>query len=324
MKTFSEISQIRAALEAERDAGKSIGFVPTMGYFHQGHLSLMHAARGECDVVVISIFVNPSQFGPGEDFASYPRDIERDKKLAEAVGVDYAFVPSVEEIYPDGYSTYVTVEGSLTQELCAAGRPGHFRGCASVVTKLLNIVQPDKAYFGQKDAQQAIIIKKVVEDLNMPVEIAVCPIVREEDGLAMSSRNVYLSPEERKAALVLFRSLRKAEEMVNTGEREAPKIREAMENMICSEPLANLEYVAICDTRNLKEVEKVDGETLIAVAARFGRARLIDNTIIRLKTEDTRLYCHCEEPFDKLRVNSATKQSQQGTERSDAPVRLLR
>lgn len=284
MKIFSEISQIRATLEAKRQAGKLIGFVPTMGYFHQGHLSLMHAARRECDIVVISIFVNPTQFGPGEDFASYPRDIERDKKLAEAVGVDYAFVPSVEQIYPDGYSTYVNVEGSLTQGLCAAGRPGHFRGVATVVSKLFNIIQPDKAYFGQKDAQQAIIIKRMVEDLNMPVEIAICPIVREEDGVAMSSRNVYLSLEERKAALVLFRSLRKAEEMVNTGEREAPKIKEAMENMICSEPLANLEYVAICDTLNLFEVEKIEGETLIAVAARFGKARLIDNIII--KTED--------------------------------------
>lgn len=286
MKTLSKIPQIREAAKAEREMGKSIGFVPTMGYFHQGHLSLMKAARRECDTVVISIFVNPTQFGPTEDFASYPRDVERDKKMAEAVGVDYAFIPSVEEIYPDGYSTYVDIEGSLTKGLCAADRPGHFRGCATVVAKLFNIVQPDKAYFGQKDVQQAIIMKRMVDDLNIPVEIVVCPIVREKDGLAMSSRNVYLSPEERKAAPVLYKALRKAEEMVGAGERKAPAIRKTMEDIIRSEPLANIEYIAICDTTNLEEVEEIKDETLIALAAKFGKARLIDNTIIRLKTED--------------------------------------
>ncbi|MFZ3062313.1 MAG: pantoate--beta-alanine ligase [Actinomycetota bacterium] len=284
MKTLSKIPQIREAAKAEREMGKSIGFVPTMGYFHQGHLSLMKAARRECDTVVISIFVNPTQFGPTEDFASYPRDVERDKKMAEAVGVDYAFIPSVEEIYPDGYSTYVDIEGSLTKGLCAADRPGHFRGCATVVAKLFNIVQPDKAYFGQKDVQQAIIMKRMVDDLNIPVEIVVCPIVREKDGLAMSSRNVYLSPEERKAAPVLYKALRKAEEMVGAGERKAPAIRKTMEDIIRSEPLANIEYIAICDTTNLEEVEEIKDETLIALAAKFGKARLIDNTIIRLKT----------------------------------------
>lgn len=286
MKTLSKIPQIREAAKAEREMGKSIGFVPTMGYFHQGHLSLMKAARRECDTVVISIFVNPTQFGPTEDFASYPRDVERDKKMAEAVGVDYAFIPSVEEIYPDGYSTYVDIEGSLTKGLCAADRPGHFRGCATVVAKLFNIVQPDKAYFGQKDVQQAIMMKRMVDDLNIPVEIVVCPIVREKDGLAMSSRNVYLSPEERKAAPVLYKALRKAEEMVGAGERKAPAIRKTMEDIIRSEPLANIEYIAICDTTNLEEVEEIKDETLIALAAKFGKARLIDNTIIRLKTED--------------------------------------
>lgn len=286
MKTLSKIPQIREAAKAEREMGKSIGFVPTMGYFHQGHLSLMKAARRECDTVVISIFVNPPQFGPTEDFASYPRDVERDKKMAEAVGVDYAFIPSVEEIYPDGYSTYVDIEGSLTKGLCAADRPGHFRGCATVVAKLFNIVQPDKAYFGQKDVQQAIIMKRMVDDLNIPVEIVVCPIVREKDGLAMSSRNVYLSPEERKAAPVLYKALRKAEEMVGAGERKAPAIRKTMEDIIRSEPLANIEYIAICDTTNLEEVGEIKDETLIALAAKFGKARLIDNTIIRLKTED--------------------------------------
>lgn len=284
MKTLSKIPQIREAAKAEREMGKSIGFVPTMGYFHQGHLSLMKAARRECDTVVISIFVNPTQFGPTEDFASYPRDVERDKKMAEAVGVDYAFIPSVEEIYPDGYSTYVDIEGSLTKGLCAADRPGHFRGCATVVAKLFNIVQPDKAYFGQKDVQQAIIMKRMVDDLNIPVEIVVCPIVREKDGLAMSSRNVYLSPEERKAAPVLYKALRKAEEMVGAGERKAPAIRKTMEDIIRSEPLANIEYIAICDTTNLEEVEEIKDETLIALAAKFGKARLIDNTIIKLKT----------------------------------------
>ncbi len=286
MKTLSKIPQIREAAKAEREMGKSIGFVPTMGYFHQGHLSLMKAARRECDTVVISIFVNPTQFGPTEDFASYPRDVERDKKMAEAVGVDYAFIPSVEEIYPDGYSTYVDIEGSLTKGLCAADRPGHFRGCATVVAKLFNIVQPDKAYFGQKDVQQAIIMKRMVDDLNIPVEIVVCPTVREKDGLAMSSRNVYLSPEERKAAPVLCKALRKAEKMVGAGERKAPAIRKTMEDIIRSEPLANIEYIAICDTTNLEEVEEIKDETLIALAAKFGKARLIDNTIIRPKTED--------------------------------------
>lgn len=281
MKVCQTIGEVRGALRKERKFGHSIGFVPTMGYFHEGHLSLMRRARSECDVVVISIFVNPTQFGPAEDYTSYPKDIERDKKMAEEVGVDYAFIPSVEEIYPSGYSTYVDVEGPLTEGLCAAGRPGHFRGVATVVTKLFNIVQSDKAYFGQKDAQQAIIIRRMVKDLNMPTEIIVCPIVREADGLAMSSRNVYLSKEERKAALVLSRSLKRVEGMIAQGERNAKAVRNNVEKMINGEPLANLEYVAVCSTDNLQEIEEIQGEALIAVAARFGKARLIDNTIIR-------------------------------------------
>lgn len=282
MKICQTVGQTREVLKKERELGRSIGFVPTMGYFHEGHLSLMRQARSQCDIVVISIFVNPTQFGPAEDYASYPRDIERDKKMAEEVGVDYAFIPPLEEIYPQGYSTYVNLEGSLTEGLCAAGRPEHFRGVATVVTKLFNIVQPDRAYFGQKDAQQAIVIRQMVKDLNMPIEIIVCPIVREDDGLAMSSRNIYLSKEERKAALVLSRSLKKAEEMIAQEERSAKAVREKVERMIGEEPLANLEYVAVCNTANLQEVDRIEGEVLIALAARFGKARLIDNTIVKV------------------------------------------
>lgn len=286
MRILTRVDEVRRALADDRAKGRSIGFVPTMGYFHAGHLSLMRAARETCDIVVVSIFVNPTQFAPDEDFGSYPRDVARDKRMAEEVGVDYVFTPTVEEMYRPRHATYVEVEGPVTGVLCAAGRPGHFRGVATVVAKLFNIVEPDKAFFGQKDAQQAIVIRRMVEDLDMPVEVVVCPIVREADGLAMSSRNVYLSEKERQAALVLVETLKAAEEMIGRGERDAGAVKSAIERLIRAEPLACLEYASVCDTIHLDDVQEMKGEVLIAVAARFGKARLIDNTIIRLKAED--------------------------------------
>lgn len=263
-------------MQEQRKHGKTIGLVPTMGYLHQGHLSLMERARQECDVVVISIFVNPTQFGEGEDFDEYPRDLERDAGLAESVGVDAIFAPPVEEMYPGGYCTYVNVE-KLTDVMCGASRPGHFRGVCTVVSKLFNIIQPHKAFFGQKDAQQAIVIKRMVKDLNIPVEVITCPIVREEDGLAMSSRNVYLNPRERKAALVLSRSLALARQMIKQGERDRRKVQEAMQNLIEQEPLAKIDYIAIREGENLAEIDDLHGKVLIALAVRIGKTRLIDN-----------------------------------------------
>lgn len=279
MEVLTTVQEVRGYVKACRSQGKSIGLVPTMGFFHEGHLSLMRAARRECDVVVVSLFVNPTQFGPHEDYDRYPRDLERDRVMAQEVGVDLLFVPTVEEMYPPGYATYVEVE-RLTDIMCGRSRPGHFRGVATVVTKLFNIVQPDRAYFGQKDAQQALVIKRMVRDLNMPVDIRVMPIVREEDGLAMSSRNVYLSPEERQSALVLIRSLRRAEEMVRDGERSADRIKEAIRETIGSEQRARIDYVEVVDAEELKPLETIQGKALAAVAVFIGNARLIDNVIL--------------------------------------------
>lgn len=279
MQLIDTVQGIREAVKAARKAGKRVGFVPTMGYLHDGHRTLMQEARTECDVVVVSIFVNPTQFGPNEDFDRYPRDLERDRSLCESVPVDIIFHPPVGEIYPPGSLTSVRVSG-ITNTLCGASRPGHFEGVATVVTKLFNIVQPDVAYFGQKDAQQVAVIRRMVADLNMDLEIRPVPTVREADGLAMSSRNVYLSPEERQQALVLSRSLRMAQERVFEGERDMVRLLADMRSMIAEQPLAAIDYVAIVDYDTLQPIERLEGKVLAALAVRFGKTRLIDNCIL--------------------------------------------
>jgi pantoate--beta-alanine ligase len=281
MKLVDSIPRITTLVKMLRKEAKAIGFVPTMGYLHEGHLSLVKAAKKHTDVVVMSIFVNPMQFGPKEDFEKYPRDFKRDEQMASDAGVDIIFYPSVKDMYPEGYSTYVTVEG-LTDTLCGASRPAHFRGVTTVVAKLLNIVKPDVAYFGQKDAQQAIVIKKMAQDLNMDVEVKVMPIVRERDGLAMSSRNSYLSEDERRDALILYQALKKAESLVSDGERSSKKIVKAMKDMISAKPSVRLDYVSVVDTKSLKEVDMISKEALVAIAAQVGRTRLIDNAIVKV------------------------------------------
>jgi pantoate--beta-alanine ligase len=278
MKTLRTIASLRDDLRAERKAGRSIGLVPTMGAFHQGHVSLMERARRETDVVVVSLFVNPTQFGPSEDLAAYPRDEARDAAIAAAAGVNVLFAPPVEEVYPDGFQTTVTA-GALAEPLEGAQRPGHFDGVATVVTKLLNMVQPDVAYFGQKDAQQALIVRRVVRDLDIPTRIEVCPTVREPDGLAMSSRNAYLAPADRERAVALRRALDAAEQAVAAGQRDAGAVATAAHAAMAPygvEP----EYLALVSSDTLQPVEQLDGEILVALAARVGRARLIDNTLI--------------------------------------------
>ncbi len=260
-----------------REEEKTIGFVPTMGYLHEGHLSLVRQARKENDVVVVSIFVNPTQFGPGEDFERYPRDLERDMSLLEPIGVEAVFVPSVEDMYPPGYRTYVEVE-DITTRLCGASRPGHFRGVTTVCCKLFNIVMPHRAYFGKKDFQQYVVLRTMVADLNMDLEIVPMPIVREPDGLAMSSRNAYLSGQERQAALCLYRSLKKAQELFAQGEKNARVIREEVKKVIEAEPLATVDYVEVVDPDTFLPVEEAREGTLVALAVKVGPARLIDNT----------------------------------------------
>jgi pantoate--beta-alanine ligase len=257
----------------------TVGFVPTMGYLHEGHLSLIRRAKQECDHVVVSIFVNPTQFGPNEDLARYPRDIERDLRLIEPLGVDVVWMPTAEIMYPPGYQTWVEVE-AMTRPLEGAMRPGHFRGVTTVVAKLFNAVQPHKAYFGQKDAQQAAVIRRMTLDLNFPVEIVVCPTVRETDGLAMSSRNVYLTPEQRKAATVLFRALSAARELYEAGERNAEKVRERMKAVLAAEPLAEVQYVSCADYDTLEELTEIKGKALLSLAVFIGKTRLIDNVVV--------------------------------------------
>jgi pantoate--beta-alanine ligase len=281
MRTLHTVAELREALSPERGAGRSIALVPTMGYFHEGHLSLMRQARKQSDVVVVSLFVNPAQFGPGEDLDTYPRDEERDAQLAAAAGVDYLFAPAREEVYPPGFDTTVAV-GGLTEVLdgdLARRGPEHFAGVTTVVTKLLNMVQPDAAWFGQKDAQQAVVIRTLVRDLDIPVRIEVGPTVRDADGLALSSRNAYLSPEERGRALALSRALRAAEGTVALGELDAAAVLAAARQELDSAGLEP-EYLELRSTEDLSPVERVNGSTLLAVAARVGRARLIDNTIL--------------------------------------------
>ena len=258
---------------------KIIGFVPTMGYLHEGHLSLIRKARKECDVVVVSIFVNPLQFGPKEDFKKYPRDFKRDLALCRKL-VDIIFFPQAKDMYPTDFLTSVEVE-QRSNILCAASRPGHFRGVVTVVNKLFNIVLPDKAYFGQKDAQQALIIKKMVEDLNIPIKVVICPIVREPDGLAMSSRNRYLSGKERKESLVLYKSLKLAKRLIREGTRDSKTIINKMKRLITKVNSAKIDYISINDVKNLVPLRKLRGEALVLLAVFIGKTRLIDNIKIR-------------------------------------------
>jgi pantoate--beta-alanine ligase len=277
MKIISSLQELR---HARALLPGPVGFVPTMGYLHAGHVSLAERARAECASVVVSIFVNPAQFGPKEDFAKYPRDLPRDLALLEAAGVDLVWTPAPEVIYPPGFQTWVTVE-KLTAPLEGAQRPGHFRGVTTVVAKLFNAVQPQKAYFGQKDAQQAAVIRCMAKDMDFSIEIIVCPTVREADGLAMSSRNAYLNPEERKAATVLFRSLSAAKAAYETGECDAEALRRILRDVINAEPLARLQYVSCADYDTLEELEKITGKTLLSMAVFIGKTRLIDNFEIK-------------------------------------------
>jgi pantoate--beta-alanine ligase len=282
MEIIKKKSEMRRIVDDAKARGERVGLVPTMGFFHEGHLALMRRARSECDVVVVSLFVNPTQFGPGEDLEAYPRDFERDRALADDVGVDYIFAPEVEEMYPAGTATSVEVE-ELSKVMCGRSRPGHFRGVATVVAKLFNIVPAQKAYFGQKDAQQLVIIRKMAADLDFGVEVISVPTVRESDGVAMSSRNTYLEPDERAEAVALYRSLEAARTLVEEGERRAETVASAMEEVISTFPLVNLEYIFICDNIFLRPLEELAGEVLVAVAARIGRARLIDNMLLTVE-----------------------------------------
>lgn len=279
MQVLDAIEEVRQVVRQGRAEGCSVGLVPTMGYFHEGHLSLMRQARKDNDLLVVSIFVNPAQFGPKEDFNSYPRDVERDYRMASDVGADLIFNPSVGEMYPEGYHTYVNVE-ELTDGLCGASRPGHFRGVTTVVAKLFNIVQPDRAYFGRKDYQQLKVIERMVKDLDFPIEIIGMPIVREPDGLAMSSRNVRLNPDEREAALILSKSLAYAQELLDEGVTSASEIKERVEQFIGSEPLAHMDYAAVVHPETLEAIQYVEDQAVLALAARIGSTRLIDNKLI--------------------------------------------
>ncbi len=281
MQIITCVAELKTIIRSARAAGQTIGVVPTMGYLHEGHLTLMRKARAEQDVVIATIFVNPLQFGPQEDYAVYPRDLKRDSAMAETTGIDVLFAPSVDEMYPAGNGrtlTFVDVE-QITTKLCGASRPGHFRGVSTVVAKLLNITEADVGYFGQKDAQQVTVIRRMVDDLNMNVKIVAVPIVRESDGLALSSRNQYLSPDERQAALVLSRTLVRAQELLQAGEKDSGQILAVMNDLISREPLARVEYISIVDPTVLEPLQQISGPALIALAVRFGKTRLIDNLI---------------------------------------------
>jgi pantoate--beta-alanine ligase len=277
VKIVTGIDQMQMIAEKARCAGKKIGFVPTMGYLHEGHLNLIRRAGQLSQLVVVSIFVNPTQFGPQEDYQSYPGDLTRDTRLSQQAGCDILFVPSVEEMYPKGYCSYIEVKG-LTQVLCGASRPGHFRGVTTVVTMLFNIVKPHLAVFGQKDAQQAIVIRRMIRNL----EIVIVPTVREHDGLAMSSRNEYLTPQERAEAPVLFRALEWAGSQISAGERSAKNLIQGMTRMIEAGERAEIDYISIVDAAQLRSLEQLEGDVLIALAVTFSRARLIDNLLIRV------------------------------------------
>ena len=275
-----KVKDMKELSEKYLKENKTIGFVPTMGFLHEGHLSLVRRAREENDIVVVSIFVNPTQFGPNEDYESYPRDFERDVKLLKELNVDVVFYPSVEEMYPKDFSTYVE-ETKLSRYLCGKSRPGHFRGVCTIVTKLFNIVRPTRAYFGQKDAQQFRVIKRMVRDLNMDVELVECPIVREHDGLAMSSRNIYLSGDERAQALALYNSLKLAENLIKSGERDAEVVKNAMKEFLSRYDKVKIDYVEIVDEETLEPVKHIEGKVIVAIACWVGKARLIDNVIVQ-------------------------------------------
>ncbi|MCX8712336.1 pantoate--beta-alanine ligase [Gilliamella sp. B3464] len=278
MKVITTIDEVRDQVKAWRNNGESIGLVPTMGYLHEGHQSLMASAKKDNQRVIVTIFVNPMQFGPKEDLASYPRDLERDKKACQQMGVDLIFCPSADEMYDANFNSYVNVNG-LTDALCGKKRPGHFKGVCTVVTKLFNITQPDRAYFGQKDAQQLAVIQRMVQDFNIPIEIIGCPIVRESDGLAKSSRNSYLSDNERKAAVCLYQSIELANTMIAQGERSVATILSAMQLLIEQQSLAKIDYIEFVDLSSLKPVSQLTQDTLCALAVYIGKTRLIDNFI---------------------------------------------
>ncbi len=273
VETIEEMKRLR------RELAEPVGFVPTMGYLHEGHLTLARQAKAENPSVVASIFVNPTQFGPQEDFGSYPRDTQRDLTMLEKEKTDIVFMPSVNEMYPARFDSWVEV-GKVTERLEGAARPGHFRGVATVVAKLFNIVQPTRAYFGQKDAQQCVVIKKMVADLNMNLEIVIVPTVREPDGLAMSSRNTYLKPNERQAAVVLYQTLNLARQMWSQGEKDAPHIRQEMIKLIQKQPLANIDYVSIADAETLEELDEIKPPAVVSLVIKIGKPRLIDNIIL--------------------------------------------
>ena len=279
MKVYKSISSLIKKVMEVKKQGYKIGLVPTMGFLHEGHMSLIREARKDTDYVIVSIFVNPAQFGPKEDFKRYPRAIKRDIMLCEKEGADIIFTPEAKEMYPKGYATYVNVE-KITDKLCGASRPGHFQGVSTVVAKLFNITMPDIAYFGQKDAQQAIVIKRMAGDLNMSVEIKVMPIVREKDGLAMSSRNVYLNRKERSQARSIYKSLKSAKELFNDGERDSKKIINKIKQIINNQPDAKIDYAAIVDAKDIREIKKISGKALAAVAVKVGKTRLIDNIVL--------------------------------------------
>lgn len=281
MTIAQTIQETRNTIKEWRRQGYTIGLVPTMGYLHDGHASLMKKAKESCQKVVVSIFVNPMQFGANEDLSTYPRDLEADSRLCESLGVDLIFHPSVEEMYDPGFCSFVDMTG-LTNELCGKSRPIHFRGVCTVVTKLFNIVTPDKAFFGQKDAQQLAVIKRMTADLNMDIEIVGCPIIREEDGLARSSRNVYLNKEERQAALILSKTIQLGQQMVQQGTRSASQLLAAMKASLESEPLARIDYVEAVSMDTIQPIDTLQGQVLVAMAVFIGKTRLIDNFIVEV------------------------------------------
>ena len=281
MQLIKKIEEMKNYYKKVKDKGESIGFVPTLGYLHKGHLFLIKVAKETCDEVVVSIFVNPLQFGPGEDYERYPRDISRDAEICQKEGVNAIFVPSLEEMYPQGYSTFIDMQGNLTQVLEGKLRPGHFRGVNTVLTKLFNIVHPNLSFFGEKDYQQALIVKKMVKDLNLDAKIVLLPTVREKDGLALSSRNSYLTLKQRRAAAVLYKSLTKAKEMIEKGEEDPKEVIFLIRDLINKEPLAKIDYVALVDSLTFERVSQIKDNVLIVLAVRIGKIRLIDN--IRIK-----------------------------------------
>jgi len=281
MEVAEKIKDVRKKVKTARDEGKSIGLVPTMGALHAGHMSLIEQAVKKTDFVIVSIFVNPTQFGPGEDFDKYPRPFEEDLEKCTKAGVELVFAPNPDQIYPRENLTWVTVE-KLTEPLCGRFRPGHFRGVTTVCAKLFNIVQPDIAFFGQKDAQQGVVIKRMVDDLNMPLKIEVCPTIRESDGLAVSSRNKYLNEQQRKDAAYLYKSLKRAREMLESGEKNTKKIISEMQKILNRAPSLKVQYISLIEAETLEEPERLKGTLLVALAAKLGNARLIDNIIVEL------------------------------------------